>query len=108
MRAESTQFLGFIQGIVSIREHIGNLDRLAFEEHPPGDAASSGCDFKILDVFTETWIEAVACALMEGCPLATEYLSFFSLAKPSSRRYECIEHGLQMARRAANNIEHLA
>src|SRR5262245_6979665 len=83
------------------------MNRAGLERCPPDQRAAARGNRVALDVLPVRIGKAMAVGKMIGAILKTEYEGALGVTKPCRRCGQRVEHGLQVERRAANDLEHV-
>src|SRR6516164_7982726 len=96
--------------VVRVSADVRDMHDIAFERHPPGYAVSTGDNGSLA---LDRPILGVRCAERtrhKAVDLALAYcdVSGIGAAKPSGRFGYCVQHRLDIAGRAGDDVEHVA
>src|SRR5262249_17015322 len=83
------------------------MDDAAFKHSSPSDRASSRLELSVLHVVVDVGPDTVTCGVLVSRSVRTKHRGHVCLTKARCGFDQRIEHGLEMERRAANDLEHV-
>src|SRR5271157_3027437 len=107
MGAIAAQPLWLKVAVFRVGQNVGDLNGLALKQHPPCKASTPRWKREGLVRFSVFGREAVTCRDIITCVSRAENLGHVRLAKPGSGFDQRVQHGSEIERRAAYDLEHV-
>ena len=105
--AKAAQALRLGKGVIRIGQHVGNMHDFAFEQSATVHGAAFRLDRQIPDHFEELGRETVGLGAIEHAVFLARDRPLVGLAKPRRGLDQRLQHGREVERRAADDLEHV-